>query len=155
MKALLLLPLLFVIDAAPAAAESGAPSALCNPWSANYWGDALITSQAAADEYACFRRIVGSVTVVQSGPKPIVLPKLRGILGDLRVVFPRLDGRLEPQQEVLAAMLPELEEIRGDVELEYTRGERLGQAGTQGEIRLALPGRAIVPANVAAISSKR
>lgn len=107
---------------------------MCNPWSANYWGDALITSQAAADEYACFRRIVGSLTVVQSGPKLIVLPKLRGILGDLRVVFPRLEGRLELQQ-ALAAMLPELEEIRGDVELQYTRGE--------------------LPGSVAAISSKR
>jgi hypothetical protein len=119
---LLLLPLAGLLqDALPAAADGGSPSAQCNPWSANYWGDAVITSQAAADEYGCFRRIVGSLTLIQSGPKLIVMPELRGVIRDLRVVFPRLEGRLDSQQRTLQAMLPALEEVRGDVELRYAR----------------------------------
>jgi hypothetical protein len=126
MKSLVILQLLLLPaaglsqSALPAAADGGAPSALCNPWSANYWGDAVITNQAAADEYACFRRIVGSLTLIQSGPELIVMPKLRGVIGDLHIVFPRISGRLESHHAV-QAMLPALEEIRGDVELRYAR----------------------------------
>jgi hypothetical protein len=152
---LLLLPIAGVLhEPRSAAADGGAPSAACNPWSANFWGDAVITSQAAADEYACFRRIVGSLTLIQSGPKLIVMPKLRGILGNLRVVFPRLDGRLDPHH-ALQSMLPALDEIRGDVELQYARADQLGQTSTHGEVRLALPGSAIVPLRAAAVSSER
>jgi len=122
MKALaLLLPLAVLLqDTLPAAADGGSPSAECIPWSANYWGAAVITSQAAADEYGCFLRIVGSLTLIQSGPQLIVMPELRGVIGDLRVVFPRRQGPLDSQR-TLQAMLPALEEVRGDVELRYAR----------------------------------
>lgn len=122
MKALAFLGFSLLLVSTAAAADGGSPSAACNPWSANYWGDAVITSQAAADEYACFRRIVGSLTLIQSGPELIVMPELRGVLGNLRVVFAGSQAQLGPHQAV-QAMLPALEELRGEAMLHYTRVE--------------------------------
>src|SRR3954464_14135673 len=85
---LFLLPLACLLQDVPlTAAQEAKPSAECNPWSANYWGDLRISTQAEADELACFRRIVGSLTLIQTSAKPIVLSKLHGVVGDLRIVF--------------------------------------------------------------------
>src|ERR1700741_3238584 len=87
---LLLLPLASLLNDVPRSAAQETrdkPSAACSPWSANYWGDARITTQAEANEYLCFRRVVGSLTLIESGGEPIVMPKLQGVIGDLRIVF--------------------------------------------------------------------
>jgi hypothetical protein len=52
------------------------------------------------------------------------MPKLLGIFGDLRIVFAQNTGRVPPPQ-ALHTMLPALEEVRGDVELRYTRSDTL------------------------------
>jgi hypothetical protein len=147
---LLLLPVAGLLNDVPnLAAQDTKPSAACNPWSANYWGDARITSQAEADEYACFRRIVGSVTLIQSSEKLIVLPKLHGVAGDLRIVFSAVtrERELREPRRALAQMMPLLEDVTGNVDLEYARGESalrsvlvphsLGTVAVRGKIRVA------------------
>ena len=128
---LLLLPLATLIHESSAAFAQTAPkpnpSAQCNPWSTSYWGDAVIESQADADEFACFRRIVGKVTLIPSSEAPFVLPTLHGIVGSMRVAFPRTATR--EAAATLAAMLPALREVTGEVELQYT--------GVDGDVRAA------------------
>jgi hypothetical protein len=108
-------------------AEDLKPSAACNPWSANYWGDIRITTQVEADELACFRRVVGRLTLVQASATPIALPKLRGVVGDLHVVFasPQPQHTVSDPRRELEQMLPFLEGVSGRVTLEYIRGESL------------------------------
>ena len=119
MLPLLLLLLLFQ-DVAVSDAQAAKPSASCNPWSANFRGEVRIASQAEADEYTCFRRIIGSLTVVQSTATPIVMPKLRGVIGDLRIVFATLPDRTERDPaHVLERLMPMLESVSGHVMLEY------------------------------------
>jgi hypothetical protein len=146
---LLLLPIAGLLHDVPnLAAQDTKPSALCSPWSANYWGDARITSQAEADEYACFRRIVGSLIVVQSSGKPIAMPKLHGVTGDLRIVFSAASElELREPSHAFAQILPALEAVTGNVDLEFARGEStlqsvlvphaLGNVAVRGKIRVA------------------
>lgn len=108
-------------------AEDLEPSATCDPWSSNYWGDTRITTQAEADELGGFRRVVGTLTLVQASATPIVVPKLRRVVGDLHVVFAsgvREQVVRDPGRE-LAQMLPLLEGVTGRVTLEVVRGEAL------------------------------
>jgi len=127
--ALYVLALALVLAYVPnTVAEDLKPSAACNPWSTNYWGDILITTQAEADELACFRRVVGHLTLVQASATPIVVPKLRSVVGDLHVVFASAAARgqmvRDPGRE-LAQMMPLLEGVSGRVTLEYVRGNSL------------------------------
>ena len=93
----------------------------CNPWSANYWGDLTIDTPQAADRFACYRRVVGSLTIAAAGSEPIALPNLRAVLGDLRMELSgAAQGRGEPAR-ALGAALPSLREVLGDVELVYPR----------------------------------
>ncbi len=122
------------------------PSAACNPWSANYWGDVVIRSQADADELACFRRVVGSLTVIETDA-PIVLSKLHGIVGNLRIVFPGRQERAASRDsgQLLSTMLPVLSEVTGDVELELPAFQSrvrealgIGRMIVRGEVRVAI-----------------
>ena len=125
---LLLLPITGIVyDVTAVAADGGAqsppPSAACNPWSLNYWGDVTVTTQAEADEYSCFRRIVGSLTVVHSSAAPIRLPKMRAVLGDLKVVFRQPITSLDRAQ-ALHVVLSSLEDVSGTTTLSYPRDDR-------------------------------
>jgi hypothetical protein len=131
-----------------ATAAAQKPSAACTPWTPNFWGDVRIASQVDADEYACFRRIVGSVTLVQSKDAPIVLPKLHGVVGDLRIAFTNVkrEKPLHDPSRALAEILPMLEDVTGNVELEYARGDAAlhtvlprgyGKVAVRGEFRVA------------------
>lgn len=120
-----ILSLALVLGYAPMlTAEELKPSAYCNAWSANYWGNARVTSQADADEFACFRRVVGNLTVVQASATPIVMPQLRGVVGNLHIVFASEQDVRDPRS-ALAQMLPLLESITGHVTIEYMRGAAL------------------------------
>lgn len=125
---LLLLPMLLVSYVPVTAAQDFKLSADCNPWSSNYWGDVRITSQTEADQLACFSRIMGSVTLVQSDSKPIVLPHLRGIIGDLRIVLAMAPSDADqPPRRMLKLVFPKIEEVRGHISLEY-RASSLARA---------------------------
>lgn len=120
-----ILSLAFVLGYAPGiTAEELKPSAYCNAWSANYWGNARVTSQAEADEFACFRRVVGNLTIVQASAAPLVMPQLRGVVGDLHIVFASNHDVRDPRS-ALAQMLPLLEGVTGHVTIEYIRGAAL------------------------------
>jgi hypothetical protein len=162
---LLLLPIAGLLNDVPnLAAQDTKPSALCSPWSANYWGDARITSQAEADEYACFRRIVGSLTLIQSSERPIVMRKLHGVAGDLRIVFSAATGERELREpsHALAQIMPALEDVTGNVELEFARGDSalhsvlephaLGTVAVRGKVRVAFRRVEVETASAAAIS---
>lgn len=139
---LLLLPLACLLHEVPVtAAQDTKPSAECNPWSANYWGDVRISTQAEADEYACFRRIVGSVTLIETTAKPILLPKLYGVVGDLRIVFSNaaIGSEREPSR-VLARIMPMLEHVSGHIALEYRADSLLPSAAVS--LRSRTPVRA-------------
>jgi hypothetical protein len=127
---LLLLPLACLLHDVPTtAAQESKLSADCNPWSANYWGDVRISTQSQADELSCFRRIVGSVTLIQTLAKPIVLPKLHGVVGDLRIVFSTAaTGSAREPRHVLAQILPMLENVSGHISLEYRSDSLLPSA---------------------------
>ena len=124
------------------------PSAACNPWSANYWGDVVIRSQAEADEYACFRRVVGAVKLVQSNDAPFVLPQLQGVVGSVEIVLSRgpARGHALAAAAAITKMLPALREVSGDLELEYEGAGDDGLAAVlgldallvRGDVRLAL-----------------
>lgn len=118
---MLLLPLAsFAHDAQPTivqvqAAQDAADLAgrACTPFSVSYRGDVVIHSQAQADNYQCYRRILGSLRIVQPSMGTIRLPKLRAVQGDVHIVH-----RAGQHDRILAACLPELREIGGRVELE-------------------------------------
>ena len=79
----------------------------------DFRGDVVIHSQAQADKYQCYRRILGSLTIVQPRMGTIRLPKLRAVQGDVRIVH-----RAGQHDQILSACVPELREIGGRVELE-------------------------------------
>jgi hypothetical protein len=104
-------PTIVQIQAAQDAADLAGRA--CSPFSVSYRGDVVIHTQAQADKYQCYRRILGSLTIVQPGLGTIRLPKLRAVNGDVHIVH-----RAGQHDQILAACLPELREIGGRVELE-------------------------------------